>query len=197
MNRAYLFLALTFAVPLAYAEGTPQYITDDVSVTLREAPRNDAVSVGVLHSGDKVTTLETLGEQSFARVRTSAGVEGWMTARYLSAQPAAKDRLSQMKSDLDTARTQVKSLQDELKSAKAQIDSARPAFELSQENTRLKSELAAKQQAMDAAVQRFDGERARRATLIAGAGLLSGGVILGLVLPWLLQNRRRRRYGDF
>lgn len=197
MNRAYLFLALTFAVPLAYAEGTPQYITDDVSVTLREAPRNDAASIGVLHSGDKVSTLEVLGEQSFARVRTSAGVEGWMTARYLSAQPAAKDRLSQMKSDLDAARSQIKSLQDELKSAKAQIDSARPAFELSQENTRLKSELAVKQQAMDAAMQRFDGERARRATLIAGAGLLSGGVILGLVLPWLLQNRRRRRYGDF
>src|SRR3546814_567242 len=171
MNPAYLLFALIFAVPLAYAEGTPQYITDDVSVTLREAPRNDAASIGVLHSGDKVTMLETLGEQSFARVRTSAGAEGWMTARYLSGQPAAKDRLSQMKSDLDAARTQIKSLQDELKSAKTQIDATRPAFELSQENTRLKAELAAKEQAMAAAAQRFDGERAKRATLIAGAGL--------------------------
>lgn len=197
MNRAYLLLALTFAVPLAYAEGTPQYITDDVSVSLRDAPRNDAGAIGVLHSGDKVTTLEVLGEQSFARVRTSAGVEGWMTARYLSAQPAAKDRLSQMKSDLDAARTQIKLLQDELKSAKAQIDSVRPAFELSQENTRLKSELTVKEQSMAAAALHFDAERAKRATLIAGAGLLSGGVILGLLLPWLLQNRRRRRYGDF
>src|SRR3546814_12284827 len=76
MNPAYLLFALIFAVPLAYAEGTPQYITDDVSVTLREAPRNDAASIGVLHSGDKVTMLETLGEQSFARVRPSAGAVG-------------------------------------------------------------------------------------------------------------------------
>ncbi|NGY06478.1 TIGR04211 family SH3 domain-containing protein [Solimonas terrae] len=197
MNRVPLLLALALVVPLAHAEGTPQYITDDVSVTLREAPRNDAGSVGVLHSGDQVAVLETLGEQSFARVRSSSGVEGWMTARYLSPQPAARDRLSQMKSDLDSARAQIKSLQDELKSAKAQIDSARPAFELSQENTQLKSALAAKQQAMDAVTLHFDAERAKRATLIAGAGLLSGGVILGLLLPWLLQNRRRRRYGDF
>ena len=197
MNRVPLLLALSLVAPLAHAEGAPQYITDDVSVTLREAPRNDAGSIGVLHSGDKVTVLETLGEQSFARVRTSGGSEGWMTARYLSAQPAAKDRLSQMKADLDEARRQVKSLQDELKSAKAQLDSVRPAFELSQENTRLKSELAAREQAMAAAAQHFDGERARRATLITGAGLLSGGVIVGLLLPWLLQNRRRRRYGDF
>jgi SH3 domain protein len=197
MNRVPLLLALSLIAPLADAEGASQYITDDVSVTLREAPRNDAASIGVLHSGDKVTVLESLGEQSFARVRTGGGAEGWMTARYLSGQPAAKDRLSQMKADLDSARSQVKSLQGELKSAKAQLDSVRPAFELSQENTRLKSELAAKEQAMAAAVQRFDSERARRATLIAGAGLLSGGVILGLLLPWLLQNRRRRRYGDF
>src|SRR3546814_7034765 len=79
-----------------------------------------------------------------------------------------RSRLSQMKSDLDAARTQIKSLQDELKSAKTQIDATRPAFELSQENTRLKAELAAKEQAMAAAAQRFDGERAKRATLIAG-----------------------------
>src|SRR3546814_1820155 len=111
MNPAYLLFALIFAVPLAYAEGTPQYITDDVSVTLREAPRNDAASIGVLHSGDKVTMLETLGEQSFARVRTSAGAEGWMTARYLSGQLAAKDRLSQMKSDLDRSEEHTSELQ--------------------------------------------------------------------------------------
>lgn len=197
MNRAPLFLALSFIVPLAYAEGSPQYITDDMSVTMRDKPSNDGGLLGVLHSGDKVSVLESLGEQSFARVRTASGQEGWITARYLSSQPAARDRAEQMKSALDAANDQIKSLGNELKSAKGQLDQARPAFELSQENTRLKSELAAKEQALDAAMARFDEERARRATLLAGAGLLIGGVILGLLLPWLMQGRRRRRYGDF
>src|SRR3546814_11643690 len=113
---------------------------------------------------------ETLGEQRFARVRTSAGAEGWMTARYLSGQPAAKDRLSQMESDLDAARTQIKSFQDELKSAKQQIDATRPTFGLSPENTRLKRELAAKEEAMATDEKRYKGRRAKTGTLDRGGG---------------------------
>ncbi|WP_028007307.1 TIGR04211 family SH3 domain-containing protein [Solimonas flava] len=198
MNRSLLSLALLIAAPLVHAQsGTTQFISDDIAVVLREAPRNDAGSLGSLRSGQKVTVLETLGPDSFARVRTTDGREGWMTARYLSAQPAAKDRVAQLKADLDTAQNQIKSLQAELGAAKAQLDKARPAFELAQDNTRLKAELAAKEQASQALRQQFDQERARRATLLTGAGLLSGGVVLGLLLPWLMQSRRRRRYGDF
>ncbi|MFT4045125.1 MAG: TIGR04211 family SH3 domain-containing protein [Solimonas sp.] len=202
MNRTLLLSALLLAAPLAYAQsnsssGNAQYISDDVSVVLREQPSNDGAPVGSLHSGDKVTVLESLGAQSFARVRTSDGREGWMTARYLSPQPAAKDRLQKMKSDLDAAQNEIKSLQDQLKSAQAQLEKARPAFELSQDNDRLKTELAAKERATDAAMQKYDQARVQRATLLTGAGLLAGGVMVGLLLPWLLQNRRRRRYGDF
>lgn len=198
MNRSLLSLALLIAAPLVHAQsGTTQFVSDDIAVVLREAPRNDAGSLGSLRSGQKVTVLESLGPDSFARVRTADGREGWMTARYLSAQPAAKDRVTQMKADLDAAQSQIKSLQDQLKAAQAQLDQARPAFELAQDNTRLKAELAAREQAGAALQQQFDQERARRATMLTGAGLLSGGVVLGLLLPWLLRSRRRRRYGDF
>lgn len=198
MNRTHFLLILSLAAPLAHAQsGASQYISDDVTVVLREAPRNDGASVGALRSGDKVSVLESLGPDSFARVRAADGREGWITARYLAAQPAAKDRLGQYKTDLDSAQKTIKSLQDELKAAQAQLEQARPAFELSQDNTRLKSELASKEQALDAAMRRYDEERARRATLLAGAGLLGFGVVLGLFMPGLLQSRRRRRYGDF
>ncbi|MGH8444443.1 MAG: TIGR04211 family SH3 domain-containing protein [Solimonas sp.] len=201
MNRMLFIAALAIAAPLAHAQSGPagntQYVSDDIVVVLREAPRNDGPSLGSLRSGQKVTLLENLGPDSFSRVRTADGREGWITARFLSAQPAAKDRLTQLKSDLDAAQTQIKSLQDELKGAKAQLEKARPAFELSQDNERLKNELASKEQAVNTAMAQFDQERAQRATLLTGAALLSGGVILGLVLPWLLQGRRRRRYGDF
>lgn len=198
MNRS-LVSALLLAAPLAYAQSnsSTQYISDDISVVLREAPRNDGTPIGSLRSGDKVTVVESLGPQSFTRVRTGDGREGWMTSRYLSAQPAAKDRLKQMKSDLDAAQAEIKSLQAELKAAQAQLEKARPAFELSQDNERLKTELAAKEQLAAAAMQKYDQERAQRATLLTGAALLAGGVFLGLILPSLLQNRRRRRYGDF
>lgn len=200
MNRPLFVVLTTLATlsPHAFAQtGNFQYISDDVAITLRDAPRNDAAVIGSVRSGQKLEVLQKLGPDSFAQVRTSDGRQGWLTARYLTAQPAAKDRVAQIKSELDSAQAQIKSLQAELKSTKDQLDKARPALEVSRDNERLKVELAAKERETADLVQRFDQERARRATLLTGAGLAGGGVLVGLVLPWLLQGRRRRRRGDF
>lgn len=200
MNRPLFAFSLIIAAisPLAFAQsGTVQYISDDIAISMRDAPRNDAAVIGSVRSGQKLVVLETLGADSFARVRTGDGREGWLTARYLTSQPAAKDRAAQIKAELDNAQAQIKALQNELKDAKAQLDKARPALELSGDNEKLKAELAAKEQAAADLMQRYDQEKARRATLLTGAGLAGGGVILGLALPWLLQLRRRRRWGDF
>ena len=200
MNRPlFVFITtLAFVSPLAVAQtGNVQYISDDIAITLLDAPRNDAAVIGSVRSGQKLVVLQKLGADSFAQVRTSDGREGWLTARYLTSSPAAKDRVVQIKTELDAAQAQIKSLQAELKSTKDQLDKARPALEVSRDNERLKVELAAKEQESGELVQRYDQERAHRATLLTGAGLAGGGVLVGLLLPWLLQGRRRRRRGDF
>ena len=198
MNRSFFVLALVAgsAISPLYAQSV-QYVADDISITMRDAARNDAPIIGSVRSGPRLTVLEVLGPDSFARVRTAEGREGWITARYLSNQPAAKDRVAQIKAELDAAQTQIKSLSSELASTKAQLEKARPAFELSADNDRLKNELLTKEQAAATMMQRYDAERERRATLVTGATLAGGGVIAGLLLPWLLQFRRRRRRGDF
>lgn len=181
---------------LAHAESV-QYVSDDISITMRAAARNDAPVIGSVRSGQRLVVLEVLGADSFARVRGSDGREGWITARYLSKQPAAKDRVAQIKTELDAAQAQIKSLGAELSNTRAQLEKARPALELSADNDRLKNELAAKEHMTAALAQRYDAERERRATLVTGATLVGGGILAGLLLPWLLQLRRRRRRGDF
>ncbi|NKF21134.1 TIGR04211 family SH3 domain-containing protein [Solimonas marina] len=197
MNRLPLLFCLAFFTSVVYAQSGAQYITDDMSVSLRDKPSNDGQLLGILHSGDKVSVLQSLGEQSYAQIKTSDGTEGWVPTRYLSSQPAAHDRAQQLKSELDDANSKIKTLQDQLDTAKAELQKARPALELSQENEQLKSQIKAKEQSLDAAQARYDQERARRATLITGAAVLGVGLLIGLILPALLQGRRRRRYGDF
>lgn len=182
---------------MAQSGGRQQYISDDITVTLRAQPRNDAAPSGVLKSGAKVTLLESLGPDSFARVRTADGREGWLTARYLSGQPAAKERYQQARQELDEALKRTQNLERELTAAQQQLGQAKPAFELARENDTLKTSIAELQQANAGIKQRYDAERARRKTLIAGAGLVGGGVLLGLLLPWLGGGRKKRRYGDF
>lgn len=175
---------------------TTQYISDEISVAIREAPRNDASTVGIIKSGARVTVLETLGPESFARIRTADGRTGWITARFLTAQPAAATRLGEIRGELDATRQQLRTAENELSAARSQLEKARPAFELSQENERLKAAATQHGHEMTELQLRYDAARQQRKTLMAGAGLLGGGVILGLLLPMLLRGRRRR-YSDF
>jgi len=183
------------AIAFAQDGGKQQYISDDISITVREGPRNDAASVGVVNSGDKVTVLETLGEASFARIRTSDGRSGWITSRYLSPLPAAKDRVQGLQTELTQSRNQVKSLQAELDAAQGRLQDARPAMEVAADNERLKTELATAQQQNQDAQTRTNEERARRRTLVTGAALVGGGILLGLILPLMGRGggRRKRR----
>lgn len=190
--------ALLLWAPLALAQsesGQQQYISDDITVTIRQKPSNDAASLGAVKSGARVTVLESLGADSFAHIRTADGRDGWITARFLSAQPAAKEQMLQLKQQLDQAHSQAQSLQRELDSAQQQLAKAKPALEMAGENDKLRADISQREQQVSELERQFDNERARRDTLVTGAALVGGGVILGLLLPWL--GTRKRRHSDF
>jgi SH3 domain protein len=193
-----LLIAALLASPLAFAQqqGRAQYISDDVSVSIREKPSNDAGSLGTIKSGARVTVLESLGPDSYARIRTADGREGWITARFLSNEPAAKDQLAKTQQQFDEARAQAQNLQRELDTTRQQLAQAKPALELAAQNDQLKATIAEREHAVAELERRFNEEKARRDTLIAGAGLVGGGILIGLILPWLGRNRKRR-YSDF
>lgn len=179
----------------ALAQSGQQYISDEISVTIRQKPSNDAESLGVVKSGARVSVLESLGSDSFARIRTADGREGWITARFLSAQPAAKDQLLTLRQQLDQAHAQAQSLQHDLDTAQAALAKARPALEMAGENEKLRAAIAQREQQVGELEQQFDGERARRQTLLMGAMLVGIGIFVGLVLPWM--GGRKKRYSDF
>lgn len=197
MTRTFTAVGLALLPVLALAQNPrQQYIADEIRVTIRQEPRNDAASLGAVSSGAQVTVLQVLGADSFARIRTADGRTGWITARYLSSEPAAKDLLQSARKELAEARAQIESLQRELADAHEKLKAAAPAFEIAGDNRRLRAALAEQEQATRQMQDRYDIERARRRTLVTGAALVGGGTVLGLVLP-LLARGKRRRYGDF
>ena len=197
MNRPSLMLiSLLWAVAASAApqEGRTQYITDEVVATLREQPKNDATIRGQLKSGTRITVLESLGPDSFTHVRTEDGKEGWIPSRFVSANPAAKDRLAPVQQDLAQARDHVKTLERDLATTRDSLAKAAPALELAKDNETLRAAVAEKEQAGIELQRRYGEEEARRKTLLMGAGLVAAGVVLGLLLP-LLGRRQRRRGG--
>jgi SH3 domain protein len=181
--------------PHAAAQGRQQYISDEISVTIRQKPSNEAESLGVVKSGTRVTVLENLGADSFARIRTAEGRDGWITARFLSDQPAAKEQLVALRQQLDQAHAQSQALQHDLDTAQQQLAKAKPALEMAGENEKLRAAIAQREQQVSAMEQEFDAEKARRQTLLVGALLVGGGMLVGLLLPWM--GGRKKRYSDF
>jgi SH3 domain protein len=180
---------------LAQSSGHQQYISDDVNVTIRQKPSNDAQSVGVVRSGARVSVLESLGGDSFAHIRTADGHDGWITARFLSDQPAAKEQLSQLRQELEQAHAQAQSLQRDLDTAQQQLAKAKPALEMAGENDQLRATVTQREQQVSALEQQFDAEGARRRTMLTGAILVACGIVAGLLLPWL--GSRKKRYSSF
>ena len=190
-------LLLSVLLAPVHAQERTQYVSDVISLTLRDGPANDATYLGTIKSGDRVTLLESLGEQSFARIRTEDGREAWVTARYRGEEPAARDLLDDVRRELADARSRIRELEAQLADAQSSLAQARPALELAGENDQLREQIDALQRSAQEAEQRFNEHKARRRTMLTGAALVGAGTLFGLILPWMLRSSRRRRWGDF
>ncbi len=90
------FLAWLLLLPLAEAApAKDMFITDRLQVTLRTGPSVENKIIGVLASGDLVTTLAN-EENGWIRVRSAEGKEGWMIVRYLQEEKPAVVRIKEM-----------------------------------------------------------------------------------------------------
>jgi len=191
-----LLLLLTLGSMTARAAPPPdsklQYVTDEVTATMRDAPRMEAAAKANLKSGTHIYVLETLGADSFAHVRTEDGKDGWIPARYISSEPAAKEKVAPLQAELKQARDRIATLERDLAQARETVAKAAPALQLAEDNDKLKAQLAEKDQAGVDLQKRYSEEEAQRKTLITGAALVVGGVIVGLLLQWLGRSQKRR-----
>ncbi len=191
--RCAAVVLLFFSVVLSAAAQT-QFVSDVINLSIRERPANDAGVIGQVSSGEQVEVLESLGPESFTRIRDANGREGWVTSRYLTSEPAARVQLETAKTALDQSNRALAALQTDFDAAQSRLADAASALELADENERLKEVIAEMQVDEQRSIAERDADRERRKLMLTGAALVGGGITLGLLLPAL--GRKRRRYGE-
>jgi SH3 domain protein len=176
----------------------------------------------MLSSGARVTVLEDDTETGYSRVTLDDGSEVWILTRFLMDEPAARARLTQAQENLSEEHEKARDLASQLETlgrTADEIEQSRSA--LATDKKLLQTELAQIKQAaantlaiqernqsldkqlevvstdLDAAKQRNRAlkERSERDWFIAGAGVLLGGIIIGLVIP-KIRWKRRRGWGE-
>jgi SH3 domain protein len=217
VNRfACVCVALLLGLCAQPAVAEQRYISDDLRVSVRAGAGDGYRIIAVLPSGSQVETLETGGD--WTRVRTAEGDTGWMRSQYLQAEPIAAQRLSKVQAELERARTRIEELEKASREARQAADSARERIaELESRNETLRGrlskaerglELAETNEELNAQVQQLQDEvatlrtrndeltgHARQRWFAIGAGVLLGGILIGIIvtrIPW--RSRRSRLF---
>ena len=201
---------------------TVRYVTDSLRLEARQGPGTNFRISKMLSSGARVTVLEEDAETGYSRVALEGGVEAWILTRFLMDEPAASAQLAEAVENSNQEREIARDLASQLQTmdqTASQIEQSRSALEadkkllqielaqikqaaadtlaIKEHNQSLKGQLDALAVDLDATKHqnRALKERSERDWFIAGAGVLLGGMIIGLVIP-KIRWKRRRSWGE-
>lgn len=218
-----LILAACLLLPFTTSAVAATYVSDKLEAQLRTGPSTQHKIVRILNAGMPVTVLEEDKENGYSRITTENGIEGWILTRYLTENQPARAQLENASQKLDNLALENKQLRAELDGMKRQLAEASNAKDdASVQAQRLGNELSLVRQASSNAVALLDernqlqeknlalenelenlrreketlAEKDSQEWFLKGAGVLFGGILLGIIMP-KLGGRKRRGWDNY
>ncbi len=215
--KLFLILVTLAGGPIsAYAE--TMWLSDMLWVNIRTGPSDSNRILKVVKSGTRMEILEKPDGSDYYRVRTDAGLEGWIPHRYLSAEPTGAIQAKNMEAEKQQLQTQFDQLQTKYTNLLAdkgdvngELETLRSSnAELSSELNRIKT-ISGDAIDLDSQYQTLAEENARikneldvlkaenkslkefndNKILYTGGALILLGIFLGFILPRLTGKRRK------
>jgi SH3 domain protein len=223
MNNSYAASLLSVLLFAGAAGAESAWVSDQFEITLRSGPSTSNAIELMLDSGTKLEILERDPGSGYSRVRTTGGTEGYVLTRYLMNEPAAREQLASLMTQLTSEASRGSSLNSQLSAIRSQYESATRQIEtLEREKSDLEEELAeikrtaanvlsinnqnqqlreqlASEEIRVATLEQENRELTSQTTrywFMSGALVLVVGMILGLWLP-RIRWQRRSRYDRF
>ncbi len=166
----------------------PAFIIDTLSTPVRSGPGNEYRTISTVRAGENVTYIGQNPANGFIKIRDDAGTEGWLSGEYITYSASPKSDLESLKQQLRQQEMMVaqfeqerSSMQTALTDAEAARDQAIKEAELAKQTTAALTKQLAEQ----------NPELAQN-KMVIGGGILAAGLLLGLILPVFMPNRRRK-----
>lgn len=213
MKKTLFWLICMLGATNLHAE--TKYVVDHLLINLRTGQTNQHKILRTLPTGTKLEVLET--EETYSKVRAPDGTEGWVLNQYITSTPTAKILLTAAEAKLAKLETENKQLQEELaatqqkegalnkehqslaKEHKKQTDeltqlrrvAAKP-LKLENENQKLKQQMVELENERELLSRENQVLRdsSDREWFLTGAGVIIGGIIIGLLAPSLRPKKK-------
>ncbi len=209
-----LALVLIFLASSANAE-TFVYITDQVDIPIRSEKSLGNTIIRLLPSGTKLSVLQ-ITEDGWTEVKYQNTI-GWISSRYLSNSMSARDELKQANTVINESQLLITKYETELeelnkqllilnnenkalviKSSKSEAEknhieqTYQDALKLEHENEKLNQEQLQLKTELQLAQNnsQIEQDTSQRNWFIAGALVLFFGIVIGIIMPKMLNRRR-------
>lgn len=204
-------LALALGGLASPIQAETRYVTDSFKLPMRSGGSMNHRIVRMVPSGTPLEVLET-NEEGYTKVRTPERTVGWMMTRDLMNEASPRDRVLQLEGRVTVLEEENRTLRGENESvvtirneltqcseALAEIrHTASQTLTIEENNRQLQQEMTSMREQMERIEQQNSALRddSSRSWFLAGAGVASGSLILGLVIPHIPW-RRKRRWDQF
>ena len=222
MKKIALTLVLLSVVTCLQAE--TRYVTDKLKITMRSGESATHKIIRMLPSGYPLEVLSRNKANGYSRIRTQNGKTGYVLTRQLTELPSARERLEVAEKKLQelqeepgrlSARlSKLQTEHDELQKQFTEVDrvkqtleqelqsirrTASNAIRISSERNELRKQVATLTHQVEDLKQenRELSNNSDQQWFMIGAGVIVGGIILGLILPHLRVRRRKSSWGSF
>ncbi|MGR9106421.1 MAG: TIGR04211 family SH3 domain-containing protein [Gammaproteobacteria bacterium] len=200
------------------------YVTDKLEILLRSGQGTQYKILESLESGTPLTVLKNDSGDGWTYVKTEEKKTGWVLTRFLTDAPIARIALDTATKELENLRQENQKIKDELGALKTGHDTTATEINtLTEEKNKLIQEVTSIRQASSEAIQIMeerdqlqervinlerDLQKLKRENqtlkdstaqdwFLMGAGVLLGGILLGLILPKLSWRRKSRSWDSF
>ena len=196
-----------------------QYVSDELVINMRSGKGNSFKIIKIVKSGTPLTILKQ--DSGYTRARTPQGVEGWVLSRFLINTPVARTLLAKAQQDVAQMKEKYDAMTTELSSVKIERDTlsssenkllsnkeklnvelaklkkiaARP-MQLEAENDQLRNDLVKIETENRLLKQEYQTleDNSDQEWFMTGAGVLFGGMILGLIFPKLRSGQKKANW---
>lgn len=198
MHKFRFFLvSLLIASPIYTVQAETKYVTENLSTFLRKGAGDQYKIAGAIRAGEAVTVLEK--REKYSLVRDSKNREAWILNSELSASPSSKEENPKLKTQIQELTLKLNRLDSDWQQRTAEIQrratqAEQQSSQLLEQNSQIKRELEIahnKNRDLEAMLDAGKREIAIQ-WFIYGGSVLGVGLLLGLFLPVLIPQRRRK-----
>lgn len=209
--KTVFILSLLFILlpALAQESNSLSYVSDRLEIPLRSGDSTRFKILQMLPSGTALTVVNTDAASGYSKVRTEDGTEGFVLSKQLIAQPnqyqaeiaALKQLLAKLSADtqqVNQAQRKTTLENQRLSQELAQLrKTAVNAINIDSRNQSLEQDRLELERSLQLAQQENQALRdtSNQAWFLRGAGVLLGGILLGVFFP-RLGSRNSRRWSE-